>query len=149
MGIEKRVKGKLGSPGPYLAEITNHLDKSYMGAVEVALIKGIPSPIDKQTETFTAHYLSPFAGNTSVRFEGNDSTNFNDVQKSYGMWMVPPDIGTRVLVIFVDGDPNQGYWLGCIQDDFQNHMTPGLAATKQSAITAEQERKYGTSYLPT
>jgi len=149
MGIEKRVRGKLSSPGPFLAEITNHLDKSYMGAVEVALIKGIASPIDNQTETFIAHYLSPFAGNTSVRFEGNDSTNFNDVQKSYGMWMVPPDVGTRVLVIFVDGDTNQGYWIGCIQDDFQNHMTPGLAATKQSAITAEQERKYGTSYLPT
>ena len=149
MGIEKRVRGKLSSPGPFLAEITNHLDTTYMGGIEVSLIKGTASAIDKQSETYTVKYLSPFAGNTSQRYEGNDSTNFNDVQKSYGMWMVPPDVGTKVMVIFVDGDPNQGYWFGCIQDEFQNHMMPGMAATKQSAITAEQERKYGTSYLPT
>jgi hypothetical protein len=148
MTIKQRVKGKLGSPGPYIAEITNHLDPTYMGGVEVALVLGVPTPITSQTETYTVKYLNPFYGVTSVRHEGNDSNNFNDVQKSYGMWMVPPDIGTRVMVIFVDGDTEQGYWFGCIQDEYQNHMVPGIAASKQSSITAEQERKYGTSYLP-
>ena len=42
-GFEERRKGKLPSPGPYLAEITNHLDPTYMGGVEIALSKGIPS----------------------------------------------------------------------------------------------------------
>jgi putative chitinase len=52
------------------------------------------------------------------------------------------------MVIFIDGDPNQGYWFGCVQDVFQNHMTPGIAASRQSAITDEQRRKYGTDLLP-
>jgi hypothetical protein len=79
---------------------------------------------------------------------GENTNDFNDTQKSYGMWMVPPDIGTQVLVIFIDGDPNQGYWFGCVQDRFQNHMVPGLAASQQSSTTAEQLRKYGTTLLP-
>lgn len=148
MPVEKRSTGKLPSPGPFLAEITNHLDPSYMGSLEVALIKGVPNPISNQCDTYIVKYLNPFYGVTSVRFEGTNSSDFNDVQKSYGMWMIPPDIGTTVMVIFIDGDPNQGYWMGCVQDTFQNHMVPGIAASKQANITPEQERRYGTSYLP-
>lgn len=148
MPIEKRVSGKLPSPGPYLAEITNHLDPTYMGSVEVALIKGTPNTIAAQGNTYIVKYLNPFYGVTSIRFEGTNSSDFNDVQKSYGMWMIPPDIGTTVMVIFIDGDPNQGYWMGCVQDMYQNHMIPGIAASKYTQLTKEQERKYGTDYLP-
>ena len=148
MAEETRTRSKLPSPGPFLAEITNHLDSTYMGGLEVALIGGVPSDGSRKGETFPVKYLSPFSGVTSIRFEGNNSSDFNDVQKSYGMWMVPPDIGTTVMVIFIDGDPNQGYWMGCVSDTFQNHMTPGIAATKQVEMTDEQRRKYGTDYLP-
>lgn len=147
-GFEQRRKGKMPSPGPYLAEITNHLDPTYMGGVEVALSKGIPSSVILQGNTYVARYLSPFYGATSIRYEGNNPGEFNDVQKSYGMWMVPPDVGTTVLVIFVDGDPNQCYWIGCVPDIFQNQMVPGIAATESIEATQEQKKKYGTSYLP-
>lgn len=146
--IEFRGKARLPSSGPFLAEITNHLDPSHMGSIEVALTKGIPGSVALQSTTYPVRYLSPFYGVTSIRFEGNNSSDFNDVQKSYGMWMVPPDVGTRVLVIFIDGDPNQGYWIGCVPDEYQNHMVPGIAASKQSALTADQQLKYSTSYLP-
>ena len=148
MAFESRSRVKLPTPGPFLAEVTNHLDPIYMGRLEVALIKGMPSSIRDQGETYVVSYLSPFAGNTSVRYEGTNAGDFNDVQKSYGFWMIPPDIGATVMVIFIDGDPNQGYFFGCVQDTFQNHMTPGIAASKQVAMTDEQRRKYGTDYLP-
>ena len=148
MAVESRSPAKLSSPGPFLAEVTNHLDATYMGCLEVALIKGIPSRVNEIGESFVVRYLSPFAGNTSIRFEGSDPKKFNDVQKSYGFWMIPPDIGTTVMVIFVDGDPNQGYWFGCVNDVFQNHMVPGIAASNLANITPDQENKYGTKYLP-
>jgi predicted chitinase len=148
MAFETRNRAPLPSPGPFLAEVTNHLDPTYMGGLEVALIKGIPNSTKLQGETYVVRYLSPFAGNTSIRHEGTNSSDFNDVQKSYGFWAVPPDIGTTVMVIFIDGDPNQGYWMGCVLDVFQNHMVPGIAASKQVAVTEEQRRKYGTDYLP-
>jgi putative chitinase len=148
MALEQWRKGKLPNPGPYLGEITNLLDPTYMGGVEVSLIKGMQSPIIDQSDTYIVRYLSPFAGNTSVRYEGTNSSDFNDVQKSYGMWMVPPDVGTIVMCIFIDGDPNQGYYFGCVQDQFQNHMTPGIAASRYTALTPQQKQKYGTDYLP-
>jgi len=148
MTVESRSRSPLPSPGPFLAEITNHLDPTYMGGLEVALIKGVPSSVRDQGETYVVRYLSPFAGNTSSRYEGNNDKDFDDVQKSYGFWAVPPDIGSIVMVMFIDRDPNQGFWFGCVHDIFQNHMTPGIAASRQSAITDEQRRKYGTDYLP-
>jgi predicted chitinase len=148
MSQETRKIGKLGNPGPYLAEVTNHLDPTYMGGLEVALVKGTSNFVNILGETYTVKYLSPFAGVTSIRHEGTNSSDFNDVQKSYGMWMIPPDVGTTVMVIFVDGDPNQGYWFGCVVDKFQNHMVPGIAASKNVAVTEEQKRRYGTTLLP-
>lgn len=147
-GTDSRTPGKLPHPGPYLAEVVNNLDKSYMGSLEVALYENQANPTTLQSWTTIVKYLSPFYGVTSARFEGNNSGDFNDVQKSYGMWMVPPTVGTKVLVMFVNGEPNHGYWIGCVPDMFQNHMVPGIAASLQTKITPEQERRYGTSNLP-
>jgi putative chitinase len=141
------IHGK-GSAGPFLAEVTSHIDSTYMGMLEVSLIQGMASSPKNKHETVVVKYLSPFTGSTSIRHEGNNSSDYNDVQKSYGFWMVPPDVGTIVMVIFVDGDKNQGYWIGCVADRFQNHMTPGIAASKEVKMTDEQRRKYGTDYLP-
>ena len=147
--FDTRRPGNLGRAGPFLAEVTNLLDPTYMGRMEVALLKGIPNSVENQGETYIINYMSPFFGNTSHRYEGNNSSDFNDVKKTYGFWMVPPDVGTRVLVIFVDGDPNQGYLLGCVPHDFMNHMVPGIPATKQTNLTPEQRQKYQTDLLPT
>ncbi len=146
--FETRKRSPPPSPGPYLAEVTNHLDPMYMGRLEIALIKTVPSDIEFQSETYVANYCSPFMGYTSERFEGKNPADFNDVQKSYGFWMIPPDIGTTVMVIFIGGDPNQCYWFGCIQSPFQNHMVPGIPATGEVLMTPEQSRKYGVSVLP-
>ena len=148
MAVQNHTMSRFPSSGPFLAEIRNHLDPTYMGSLEVSLIKTLQGNIDSQKNTYIVQYLSPFYGATSVRYEGNNSSSFNDVQKSYGFWMVPPDIGTRVLVIFIDGFPDQGYWIGCVQDRFQNHMVPGLAASQQTSMTQEQKDKYYTTNLP-
>ncbi len=148
MAIEQRIKGKLTSPGPYIAEVTNHLDTSFMGGLEVSLVKTVAGLVDVEGETYPVKYLSPFAGTSSLRFEGPNPGSYNDVQKSYGFWMVPPDIGTRVMVVFVDGDLSQGYWFGCINDTFQNYMIPGIASSRNVLLTEDQKRKYGTDNLP-
>jgi len=135
-------------PGPFIAEVTNHLDITYMGGLEVVIIDDLAQPtVYDKSRTYPVRYLSPFYGVTSARFEGNNSGDFNDVQKSYGMWMVPPDVGTKVLVIFPEG-AGQGYWIGCVPDLFQNHMVPGIASSQDVAMTNGQENKYGTRNLP-
>jgi uncharacterized protein (DUF2345 family) len=120
--------------GPYEAIVVNHLDTTYMGNLEVEILRytGAGSSPERSGQLLNVKYLSPFYGVTpTVGLQANDG--YENTQKSYGMWMVPPDIGTKVLVIFAEGNPNFGYWIGCIQDDFMNFMIPdGRAVTERT-----------------
>lgn len=136
------------NPGPFLAEVVDVIDSQYMGRLKVKILRGASADVYSEAGTLTAKYLSPFYGVTSPRFEGANSKDFNDVQKSYGMWMVPPDIGTMVLIIFVEGNVNECFWIGCVPQLNQNHMVPGIAASENSNITSAQLTKYGTKLLP-
>lgn len=125
-----------------------------MGSIDVALIRGsVDNPDAVNSETIPCRYLSPFYGVTSINFEtgANGVTSYDDTQKSYGFWMVPPDVGTKVMVVFVDGDTTQGYWIGCVQDRFMNHMVPGYAALN-TTVSSAQMTNYGlpgnTALLP-
>lgn len=150
MAINERNSDVWVSPGPYLAIVTNHLDTTYMGGLEVTVLKPIPGKREAKASNIPVRYCSPFFGTTSARFEGNNSADYKDAQKSYGFWAVPPDVGSTVMVMFIDGDINQGYWFGGVPSDniYQNYMTPGLAASQYSAISPADELKYGTKLLP-
>ena len=149
MAFEERARAKPANAGPCIAEIVNHLDPLKMGRLEVAIKDGMQNSVSSPGETYIAMYASPFHGATSVRYEGTNSKDFNDVQKSYGFWMIPPDIGSKVLIIFANSDPNHCYWIGSVQDTYQNHMVPGLAASSSTNMTSQQQQKYGeVTYLP-
>lgn len=149
MTIQSRTSFKFSSPGPYLAKVTNYNDTIKMGGLEVILLKGMVPDENYQSQTWPVKYLSPFYGISDVRFEGNNKDKYDDVQKSYGFWMVPPDIGSVVMVIFVGGDPNQGFWIGCpLVETFQNHMVPGIAASENVIQSPSDQSKYGVSSLP-
>jgi len=123
------------SPGPFLARIVSHLDPYYMGTLEVELLHSSGNQNSKEGQIHQVKYMSPFAGITSVAYidENND---YNSTQKSYGMWMVPPDVGSTVVVFFISG---KGYWFGCIMDPNMNFMVPGYAATSYQ-VDGEEER---------
>jgi len=106
MAEEKRVAtGSEGNNiGPFLAKVVSHLDPSYMGSLEVQLEHEVGNSPAKEGQLHVVRYMSPFAGQTSIDYVADDDT-FNNTQKSYGMWMIPPDVGTTVIVFFIEGDP--------------------------------------------
>ena len=128
------IPGGNFSSGPYEAVVVNHLDTKYMGGLEVEIIRytGSGGSPERSGQLLNVKYLSPFYGVTpTAGLQENDGYEYT--QKSYGMWMVPPDVGSRVLVTFAEGNPNFGYWIGCIQDDYMNFMVPdGRAATERT-----------------
>lgn len=113
------------NPGPYEAVVVSHLDPKFMGTLEVELLKNVVSgnQAERTGQIVQVKYLSPFFGATPLVGTSNND-DFESTQKSYGMWMVPPDVGTRVLIIFAEGNFARGYWIGCVPDTFMNHMTP-------------------------
>ena len=96
--------------GPFEAKVTNVLDPVYSGSIEVELLRSTDSGADESTgQRVICRYLHPFYGTTHVRgLTKNDG--YSDSQQSYGMWFVPPDIGNRVLVMFVEGNINRAFW---------------------------------------
>ena len=120
--------------GPYEAIVINNLDTKYMGGLVVELLRytssgGTP---ERSGQLLNVKYLSPFYGVTPhAAATANDG--YEHTQKSYGMWMVPPDVGTKVLVIFAEGNSNFGYWIGCIPANNMNFMVPdGRASTENT-----------------
>ncbi len=141
-------RSRMGT-GIYVGRVINNLDPTFMGSLEVSLLRDSGNTADSYNQQFIVRYASPFFGHTPYEYLGlnkgdtNTAEGFNDTQKSYGMWMVPPDIGVTVLCAFVDGDPSQGYWFACIPPKFANHMVPAIGSSPEYYADAETKKKYG------
>jgi len=116
------------SAGPFKAKVMKHLDGGRMGTLMVSLMKETESGDvqGEDSQLITARYLSPFYGTTGKQVLKNNK-DFNSTQQAYGFWMVPPDVGTIVLIIFVEGTTKECFWIGCVQDEFINMQVPGVA----------------------
>jgi len=144
-GVSKRsAKSQVDTSAPTnprIAVVTNHLDSEYMGAIEVQLQhKSKSGNIQNDPATFfTARYLSPFYGVTPLAgIEPNEGHEYS--QKSYGMWFIPPDIGSKVLVVFAEG--GEVFWIGCIPEKDTNFQMPAgdVATTLHKDTDRSQEK---------
>jgi hypothetical protein len=126
--------------GPFVARVIENFDNKYMGTLRVQLLRDVGNAPYDEGSIKEAQYLSPFYGVTGIEHLGNNNT-FNDTQKSYGMWMVPPTVGGMVVVMKV---VSVGWvWLGCLQDQYMNFMIPGLAATSINTETPPSKKPVG------
>lgn len=146
------VNNDLGS-GTYLAKIISHLDPSFMGSLEVTLLRNTANTIGEDSQTYVVRCAQPFFGYTAYEHMGQNTSakgnvptieTYNDTQKSYGMWFVPPDVGVTVLVVFVDSDPSQGYWIGCVPSRFANNMVPAIAGSTNVDMDKADKDKFNT-----
>lgn len=128
-GLNRQTGVSLGQ-GILMAKVVGVLDPTFMGKLKVILMKEQGQTPGEETQTYAVTYASPFFGQTPIQGLGNNNYDFNDTQKSYGMWFVPPDIGVTVLCSFIDGDPARGYWFACVPPSFANNMVPAIAGTK-------------------
>jgi hypothetical protein len=136
-GTEVKVR-----PGVYKAKVVGYLDPTHMGALQVK-VERYSGNDEIPGQVITVGYMSPFFGSTSKDHVGKDPNNYEQTQKSYGFWMVPPDVGTTVLVLFANNDIKYGYWIGVVPDEYMNFSVPGIAATKYVVTdTKESESKY-------
>lgn len=146
-------EGALGN-GIYMARIISHLDPTFMGGLEVSLLKDQANTPGDDAETQIVYYAPPFFGYTPFEFMGkNDGTattidGFNDTQKSYGMWFVPPDVGANVLCMFLNGNPAQGFWFACVPGKYINNMVPAIAASTENTLDATDVKRYGNTKQP-
>jgi hypothetical protein len=135
--------------GPYIGIVKNNLDPIRKGRLQV-YIPDLGGDPNEPTNWRTVGYASPYMGGTGL-FNLNTGTLasekpseenlFDRVDHTYGMWMVPPDVNNQVLVTFVAGDPNRGYWFACILQNSSHGMVPGLSSTDKWSDPGELESK--------
>ena len=115
-------------PYPYIGIVKNNLDPTRSGRLQI-YIPDLGGDEQDQTSWRTVSYSSPFMGYTTNENIADTANTFESVSHSYGMWMVPPDIGVQVIALFIAGDPLRGYWISCVNPNLSHHMIPALAGS--------------------
>jgi hypothetical protein len=148
--LNSSVQQAINNQGPLIATVVDHLDSGKNGALKVVLHKGTAKGQDYSDMVHvTAEYLPMFFGQTSYDAMDPNNRNSNSSQASYGMWFVPPDVGTQVVVIFIENKmSNRCFWIGCVPQPGINHMVPGLASTKAVELTPQEKTRLGADDIP-
>lgn len=133
----------------HIGIVKNNLDPTRAGRVQVYIPDYGGANENDPSTWLSVYYVSPFRGQTrrtiSTSLYVDKSIDINSQYEnsfqSYGMWFPVPDINVKILCIFVNGDPSQGYWLGCVGDPSESHMIPAIGA-----VTAQSSTNSGGYY---
>jgi hypothetical protein len=144
--------------GPFTGVVKSSADPTRSGRLKVfieAFADGGAAAEDDPNKWTTVSYLQQFGGSTPIQ-SGKGTTDaigtYPGNENSYGMWFTPPDVGITVLCVFVDGQRDQGYYIGTVPEQGLGSMLPAVGATKDYSIdpTNANQQKYfaGASTLP-
>lgn len=134
-------------PYPYIGIVKNNFDPNRVGRLEVWIPDLGGNPNDPENWRIVK-YASPFMGSTDIETNSSNTKNaFTNTAHTYGMWMVPPDIGVEVICIFIGGQADRGYWFACTSSKIGRHMIPGIAgSTNVDPAFSDAENK--STYRP-
>jgi hypothetical protein len=130
-------------PSAVIGIVKNNIDPSRSGRIEVFLLRGNSSKEDSPASWIPVNYMSPFFGYTQNTSSKDDSGKYLGNPNSYGMWMTPPDIGTEVLCVFLNGDINFGYYIGALPKPGMTYMTPALGAGSYVIPNSGEAKSFG------
>ena len=105
--------GILKDSGPYLAEVMDNVDSQLSGRISVYIPDFGGDPKDR-SNWLLCRYMTPFYGIQPM--SNTVAAETAGQLESYGMWMQPPDVGVKVLVLFINGDRSKGVWIGCLPE---------------------------------
>lgn len=128
---------------PMLGVVKNNIDPTRSGRLEVYLKElGGKNP-DNSSSWVTVNYLSPFFGATTPKGSDTGYGEYTKNPNSYGMWNSPPDINTVVVCLFINGDPNYGFYIGAIPPADSLHMVPAIGGSDNIIANAGEAAGLG------
>jgi hypothetical protein len=128
---------------PVFAIVKDNIDPTRSGRLQVYVSDIGSQDPDDANGWVTVKYMSPFYGMTEG--SGGKATygNYLDNPHSYGVWNSPPDIGSIVICLFVNGDPNFGYYIGCVPNAEALHMVPAIGGGENIVANAGEAAAFG------
>ena len=132
---------------PVFGVVKDNVDSTRSGRLQVYIADfGSPNPDDCNSWT-TVSYMSPFYGVTKPSGPQTGYGTYVQNPHSYGVWNSPPDIGTTVICIFINGDMNYGFWIGCVPEPEALTMVPALGGVETVVPNAGEAKSLGGSTL--
>lgn len=128
---------------PALGIVKDNVDPKRSGQIMVYITDNSGLDPENKDNWRPVTMLSPFYGVTRPDAGDTELGTFKTNPSSYGMWMSPPDIGTTVLCLFVDGDMNYGYYVGCVMQPEALQMVPAIGATDNIIPNEGEAKSYG------
>lgn len=128
---------------PVLGIVKNNIDPMKNGRLQVFISENGSTDSEDSSKWITVSYLSPFYGATQPSSSSGDNGEYIGNPHSYGFWATPPDINTKVLCIFINGDINLGYYIGCIPEPGLNRMIPAIGASSDAVLNEGEASNYG------
>lgn len=131
---------------PVIGIVKDNIDPTRSGRIKVVIQDG-KGPVDTNDSGswITVQYLSTFfgsIGSTSGK-DKEDYGNYKNNPTSYGQWQAPPDIGSKVVCIFINGDVNAGFYIGCIPEPETLQMVPAIGASDKVTLNEGESDSYG------
>lgn len=136
--------------GPFIGEVMNNIDPARLGRLQVYIETFSGPSKENETRWVTVSYLPPFYGYTQPSGTTQGAGTYPGNPNAYGMWFTPPDIGIKVICIFVNGDRSQGYYIGVVPEDTLTHMVPAIGSSYNYSTENENQAAYfgNASRLP-
>ena len=114
--------------GPFLGTVMNNIDPVRSGRLQVFLTNFNDGDMNDTSKWTTVDYLPSFYGATPKSGTSEGAGTYPGNRNSYGMWFTTPDVGVDVVCIFINGDRDQGYYIGVVPEQGINHMIPAIGA---------------------
>jgi hypothetical protein len=146
-GPTKRSSPTAGGANPRLAPILgivkDNVDPTRSGKIMVYISDNSGNDPENKNNWRPVRYLSPFFGFTRPDAPNDALGKYKTNPSSYGMWNAPPDIGTTVVCIFINGDMNYGFYIGCVPEPEALQMVPAIGAGDNVIPNSAEAASYG------
>ena len=149
VGTKKANKPDAGGANirsvPVLGVVKNNIDPVRAGRIQVYIADFSSGDPDDADSWMTVSYMSPFYGLVESTSANTGPGTYKTNSVSYGFWNSPPDLGTTVICIFVNGDMNYGFYIGCVPKPEALHMVPAIGSSTNVVPNSGEASGYGGS----
>ena len=128
---------------PVFGVVKNNIDPIRSGRLQVYISDASGKDSNDSTSWVTVSYMSSFYGVTTPSSANTGYGEYIKNPNSYGVWNSPPDIGTTVICVFINGDPNYGFWIGCVPQPDALQMVPAIGGTDNIVANAGEAKGLG------
>lgn len=135
---------------PVIGTVKNNIDPTRAGRIQVYISDLGGDDPNNSANWATVSYMTPFYGFVQPTAPTTGPGDYVANPASYGMWYSPPDLESQVICIFINGDPNYGFYIGSIPKPEALHMVPAIGGSENVVTnnSAEAEKYSGASLLP-